>query len=58
VTRPEMLALLREIRDGKDGQMIPYNIIKHAIEPLAERACLPAAIYLLEQLEDSKEECE
>ena len=50
--KEEMLRVLKEIRDGREGQSIPYNIIIHAIQPLQERACLHAAIYLLEQLED------
>jgi len=50
----EMLQVLREIRDGKEGQMIPYNIIIHGIKPLQDRACLGAAIYLLENIEEEK----
>jgi len=52
MTKKEMLKILKEIREGKEGQMIPYNIIVHGIKPLQDRACLYAAIYLLEQLED------
>jgi len=50
--KEEMLRVLKEIQEGKEGQMIPYNIIIHGIQPLQDRACLSAAIYLLEQLED------
>ena len=52
MTKEEMIKVLKEIQEGKDRQMIPYNIIKHAIEPLRDRLCLNAAIYLLEHLED------
>ena len=52
MNKEEMLRVLKEIQDGKDGQSIPYNIIIHGIQPLQERACLHAAIYLLENLED------
>lgn len=50
MTLEEMLRVLKEIRDGKEGQKIPYNIILHGIQPLQERACLHAAIYLLENI--------
>ena len=53
-TRKEMVAILKEIAEGKDGQTIPYNIIVHSIVPLADKAALPAVIYLLENLEDEE----
>ena len=50
--KEEMIRILKEIKEGKEGQSIPYDIIIHGIQPLQDRACLHAAIYLLEQLED------
>ena len=52
MSKEEMLKVLKEIQEGKEGQVIPYNIIIHGIKPLQDRACLHAAIYLIEQLED------
>lgn len=52
MTKEEILRALKEIQQGKEGQLIPYNVIRHAITPLKERGCLQAAIYLLEHIED------
>jgi len=54
MSKEEMLKVLREIQAGKDGQLIPYNIIVHSIKPLIECACLSAAIYLIEHIEEEK----
>ena len=54
--KEEMLRILKEIQEGKEGQLIPYNIILHGIKPLQERACLDAAIYLLENITE-EEKC-
>ena len=44
----ELLKTLKEIKDGKEGQLIPYDLIRRGIQPLVERGCLDAVIYLLE----------
>jgi len=52
MNKEKMLEVLKEIQEGKDGQLIPYHIIFYGIQPLIERACLPAAIYLIEHIKD------
>lgn len=50
--REELLKVLKEIAEGKEGQKIPYNIILHGIQPLVAHGCLAPVIYLLENIED------
>jgi hypothetical protein len=50
--REELIKVLKEIAEGKEGQQIPYNIIIHGIQPLASHGLLLPVIYLLENIED------
>jgi hypothetical protein len=52
MTREELLKVLKEIAEGKEGQQIPFNIIIHGIQPLVEHGCLRPVIYLLENISD------
>lgn len=45
----KLIGLLKEIQSGKEGQLIPYNVIKKALEPLTEN--LEPVIYLLENID-------
>lgn len=54
--REELLKVLKEIQEGKEGQLIPYDLIRRGIQPLVECGCLDAAIYLLENICSEGEE--
>jgi hypothetical protein len=49
-----LIKLLKGIQDSKDGQVIPYNIIVHAIQPIKEAGCLANVIYLLEHFDEKE----
>ena len=55
MTKEEILKALREIAEEKEGVMIPYNLILHAIEPIQRRGCVDAVIYLLENMASETE---
>lgn len=47
----ELIKLLKEIQQGIEGQVIPYNITVNALRPIVKKNCLEEVIYLIENWE-------
>jgi len=51
MNKNQLIEILKEIESGKDGQMIPYDIILK-IENIRKAYLLEDLIYILERLDD------